>query len=366
MLLRSGRLPAVTLAVALLSIAAAQAGEPPVGGDALKVLPKRPGVELRVANRVVGVATPSQMLTVTRESGDWLWVGRGWLLRDDVVPADASQAFFTAEIEREPSPFAYASRSRAWFQTEHFDEALADADAALRLDPRSAVALKCRGRVRLARGDLQGAIDDLNAALAIDPKLATALNYRGQAYLKAGGYEQAIADATAAITLDPSIAVAYSVRGRALAAVSSYERAVQDFNTLLAMDPAYLPALNNRANALLKLGRYTECIADYTTALAIERGPTFSITAIARIHLDQIQLAIDDLTAAIALDPDAAAAYYHRSTLYRQLGQREKADDDLATSHAARAASQWSAGQRRTLGRGSPRGQRFAEKLTAA
>jgi tetratricopeptide (TPR) repeat protein len=325
------------LSVGLLALSAAQGGEPPVGGDALKVLPKRPGVELRVANRVVGVATPTQMLTVTRESGDWLWVGRGWLMRAEVVPIDQAQAFFTAEIEREPTPFAYASRSRAWFQTEHFDEALADAEAALRLEPKSAVAYKCRGRVRLARGDLQGAIDDLNAALAIDPRLATALNYRAQAYLKAGGYEQAIADATSAINLDPSITVAYSIRGRALAAVSSYERAVQDFNALLAKDPNYLPAINNRANALLKLGRYTDCIADYTAALKIERrADVFYNRAIARIHLDEVRLAIEDLTAAIELDPDAAAAYYHRSTLYRQLGQLENAAADLAKSQHLR------------------------------
>ncbi len=136
--------------VGLLTVGAGQAGEPPVGGDALKVLPRRPGVELRVEGRVVGVATPTQMLTVTRESGDWLWVGRGWLLRDEIVPIEEAQVFFTAEIEREPSAFAYASRSRAWFQSEHFDQALADADAALGLDPRSAVAFKCRGRVRLA------------------------------------------------------------------------------------------------------------------------------------------------------------------------------------------------------------------------
>ncbi|HEX4147064.1 MAG TPA: tetratricopeptide repeat protein [Pirellulales bacterium] len=337
MLVRSGGLFAVTLSVGLLAASAARGGEPPVGGDALKVLPKRPGVELHVSGRVVGVATPSQMLTVSRESGDWLWVGRGWLLRDEVVTADEAQAFFTAMIEHEPTAFAYASRSRAWFQTEKFDQALADAEAALRLEPRSAVAYKCRGRIRLAQGDSAAAIDDLNTALAIDPKLATALNYRAQSYSKAGGFEQAIADATAAITLDPSITVAYSVRGRALAAVSSYERAVQDFDTLLAMDPRYLPALNNRANALLKLGRYAQCIADYTAALAIERrADVFYNRAIARIHLGEVRLAIEDLTTAIELDPDAAAAYYHRSTLYRQLGQIDRAASDLAASQRLR------------------------------
>ena len=46
--------------------------------------------------------------------------------------------------------------------------------------------------------------------------------------------------------------------------------------------------------------------------------------------------AIDDLTAAIELDPDAAAAYYHRATLYRQLGQNEQAAADLATCQRLR------------------------------
>ena len=166
MLLPLGRLLAVTLLVGFLAARGRSGGRAPRRRRCTEsACPSDPGVELRVGNRVVGVATPSQMLTVTKESGDWLWVGRGWLLRDDVVPAEEAQAFFTAEIEREPSAFAYASRSRAWFQTEHFDQALADAEAALRLDPQSAVGFKCRGRVRLAQGDLQGAIDDLNTAL---------------------------------------------------------------------------------------------------------------------------------------------------------------------------------------------------------
>jgi tetratricopeptide (TPR) repeat protein len=323
--------------LAVTAGSAAAAGEPPVGGEGLKVLPKRPGVELRVGDRMIGTATPSQMLTVTRENGDWLWVGRGWIERKETVTIAEAPAFFTAEIEREPSAFAYASRSRAWFQDEHFDKALADAESALRLDPKSAVSYKCRGRVKLAMGNTRGAIDDLNAALEIDPKLATALNYRAQAHLKAGSYERAIADATAAIGLDSSIMVAYSIRGRALAGVSSYERAVRDFSTLLATDPNYLPALNNRGNALLKLARYKECIGDYNKALAIEpRADLYYNRALARIHLSQPQPAIEDLTAAIQLDPQAAAAYYHRATLYRSLGEKSKAAADLAESKRLR------------------------------
>jgi tetratricopeptide (TPR) repeat protein len=332
----TGRL-ALVLGVGLWALStgiAVNATEPAIGS---KVLPKRLGVELRVPDHKASPAVASQMLTVTHVSGDWLWVGQGWILREDVVPADEAVAFFTAQIEREPSAFAHASRSRAWFETEHFDEALADAQAALELDPKSAVGYKCRGRVKLAQGELSAAIDDLTAALKINPELATAYNYRGQAYLKAGAYELAIADASSAIKLDPSMAVAYSTRGRALSAVSSYERAVRDFTSLLALDPSYLPAINNRGNALLKLGRYAECIDDYTAALAIERrADVFYNRAIARIHLGKLPAAVEDLSAAIALDPDAAAAFYHRAQLYRQLGERDKAAADLAECNRLR------------------------------
>ncbi len=309
---RLGRMPAALFWVVLVSIAALHLAERPglAAEDGLaigaKVLPRRPGIELRVGGRNVGHAVASQMLTVTQESGDWLWIGRGWILRQDVVAAEEAVSFFTDQVQHEPSAFAYASRSRAWFQTEHFAEAMADAEKALELEPQSAVALKCRGRIKLATGDLQSAIDDLSTALKIDPELATAYNYRGQAHLKAGAYEEAIRDATAAIDRDPSITVAYSTRGRALSAVSSYERAVRDFSTLLALDPGYLPAINNRGNALFKLARYAECIRDYTAALAIEqRADVFYNRGIARINLGQLQPAIDDLTAAIKLDPEA-------------------------------------------------------------
>jgi hypothetical protein len=52
------------------------------------------------------------------------------------------------------------------------DSAIADSDAALRIDPKHAPSLNNRGMVKLKKGDTAGGNADIAGAKAIDPKIA--------------------------------------------------------------------------------------------------------------------------------------------------------------------------------------------------
>lgn len=79
-------------------------------------------------------------------------------------------------------------------------EALADADAAVRLDPGNAGYLMNRGLIR-AVGDLPGAVADWSAALRIDPELAPAYYSRGVAREALGDRAGASADYERALAI---------------------------------------------------------------------------------------------------------------------------------------------------------------------
>ena len=74
---------------------------------------------------------------------------------------------------------AYVNRAAARFNQAKFEQALADYDRALRINPRIAQAYVGRGAALSAQGDRDGAMRDFNHALAIDGRLYEAYNNRG-------------------------------------------------------------------------------------------------------------------------------------------------------------------------------------------
>ena len=109
----------------------------------------------------------------------------------------------TLLLERDRSnSIAYFRRAEAHQELEHHDAAIADFDAAIRLDPAYANAYLGRGRSRQERGDLAGAIGDFTAALQLNPVLARAYVGRGAALELSGRLPEAMSDYRSALALE--------------------------------------------------------------------------------------------------------------------------------------------------------------------
>lgn len=94
-----------------------------------------------------------------------------------------------------------------------YEEAIAEFDEAIRLDPTLAPAYSNRGGAYSNLGQYQRAIEDYDEAIRLDPQHAPAYSDRGDAYTKLGRHEQSIEDFDEAILLDPQLAIAYADRG---------------------------------------------------------------------------------------------------------------------------------------------------------
>jgi hypothetical protein len=89
-----------------------------------------------------------------------------------------------------------------------FDEAgaiLTRCDAVLQDHPNDVTALVCRAQVLLSKGRLDDALADLNAALRREPKNALAHYHRGRVHLEKEEYRLARQDFAKAIALDPKL-----------------------------------------------------------------------------------------------------------------------------------------------------------------
>jgi tetratricopeptide (TPR) repeat protein len=103
--------------------------------------------------------------------------------------------------------------NRCWLRVindDDLDAALADCDAAVRIDPRSSEALDSRGLVHLKRGEFELAIADYDAALAIEPGRGHYLYGRGIARMRLGQAEGQ-ADLVAAEAAEPGIGETYQL-----------------------------------------------------------------------------------------------------------------------------------------------------------
>jgi len=188
---------------------------------------------------------------------------------------------------------AYTNRGDAWRANQAYDEAIADYNEAIRLDPKFALAYSNRGLARVAKKEVHSnlgnawadawvnawaydqAIADYNEAIRLDPKFALAYFNRGLARYAKQAYDEAIADYDGAIRLDPKFALAYNNRGYVWHAKQDYDKAIADYDGAIRLDPMYALAYNNRGNAWRAKQAYDKAIADYGEAIRLD--PKFAL-----------------------------------------------------------------------------------------
>ena len=207
----------------------------------------------------------------------------------------------TKSLDLKPTSLAYSNRGEAYINVGEYDDAIADYDRIIAIDPNDAAAYNNRGTAKVHKGDYEGAISDCDRAITIDPNNAAAYDNRGVAKLSIGDYDGAIDDCNRAIAIDPNYAAAYNNRGTAKAHKGDHDSAIDDYDRAITIDP------NNNA------------------ALYDNRG-------VAKLSIGDYDGAIDDCSRAIELEPDEALAYRNRGMIWLRLSEWDNAREDLATA----------------------------------
>jgi tetratricopeptide (TPR) repeat protein len=228
-----------------------------------------------------------------------------------------------------------------------------------------------RGTAYLDIGQLDAALADFNAALKIEPGLIEAATNRASIFLKQRNFDQAIADYSAVISREPSHISAIVNRGVAHLKNHELDAAIADFDTARRMDGDSYAARINKSLALLEKGDVSGARAEADSAMAVhptyfwshnlqclimastrqdlagaERecneaqrisGNNYAVfhsVGLVKYQMGQYREAVAAYDKFIKAEPNEPVALYMRGLAKRRLGDAAGADRDLAASRA--------------------------------
>lgn len=215
--------------------------------------------------------------------------------------------------------------------------ALADLDEAVRLGPDLPRAYASRGRLLEDMKEDARAERDYSQAIAIDPNYAFAYRLRGAIRSRTGRNEEALADFEVVGRLRPDDPENLKDRGGVLVRMNRNEEALAELDRALAIDPKNARAYQNRGAAYNNLRRYADAVADLDRAIDLEPENAGARTncGLALFMLGDYERSLEDLGAAVKLAPGNAVVHLNRGNVYAKLGFREQALADYRAAEEA-------------------------------
>lgn len=230
---------------------------------------------------------------------------------------DAVDAFTRALKAQPKNDEVLAYRAAAYVALGKLDDALADAEEAIKLESAFSLAWNTRGYLRWMRGDFKGAVSDYTAAIAYaadDRRVDTGgraqmYQNRGVAWQDAGNTDRALLDFDTCIELQPANPAFYENRGLIYVDKQLFDVAFKDFDRALELDSKNARGYVNRAWAARLMGDFEQAVRDYSQALRLK--PDYGQALIGRgyawIGWERPELAKKDFEAAEKLDVTPAA-----------------------------------------------------------
>ncbi len=228
----------------------------------------------------------------------------------------------------------FAGRAWAHYQLGDDDSATRDATKAIGRNAKDVLAHIARAAA-LGRGKSADALRDADRAVQLDPKSALAFAVRALVQLSAGEVAEAISDADEAVWLDAKLGLAYRVRGMAHARRGTIDLALADMSRAIGSDPRDRVALMARAESYLRRNDTDAALADYEQSLKLEGRDARAVYGRGRCRLAKgdHDAGLSDLDRAIQLDP------HQRAPLVDRGGERiRRGDYRLAVTDFAKAS----------------------------
>ncbi len=290
----------------------------PTGPD-LKLWNGRTSFTPRLSTTIYAVERTEAGQRLLRDSS--LPAKHGWVPAGDVVPLKEAEGYFTAAIQAgDTRSFPFLSRGLVRYHVGEYDLALADLNEALRRDPRSVEALSWRASTHSAMHHREQAFADYDHALQLQPNNPHLLRCRAEITpTSKKEIDRAFADLDRAIQIAPSEPIFRLVRAGCNTALKRRDAALRELQEIIRRFPEPEPFLAAVAG-LAELKEYR--LARAAIHARLDQHPDRDLAYKCHIVLaiiDEIERrhsrARSELAAAIAIDPSKEDAYVFRAAI---------------------------------------------------
>jgi tetratricopeptide (TPR) repeat protein len=191
--------------------------------------------------------------------------------------------------------------------------------------------IEARGAAYYRISNYQRALADYNSAIRLGTKESSSFYNRALVYEKFGAHRRAVSDYDAAIRLQDDNADAHLNRGLILLNANKLDQAIADFTRVLELRPNDTDALANRGIAYAWKNDKARAERDFAIVRKADPSNPVRLRGEALLARDfgDIDLALERLNAALALDPDDKWSLGMRAGVYRQFGEYGKSKQDL-------------------------------------
>ncbi|MEC4984765.1 MAG: tetratricopeptide repeat protein [Oscillatoria sp. PMC 1068.18] len=259
-----------------------------------------------------------------------------WSQREVYLPSrplDDQIEGYNRQIAADPDNLeAYFGRGNRNYELKRYQEAIADYEEVIRLQPDRAIAHFNQGVSYYRANNPDEAAVSFNAAiahtLASDPQsplLAWFYNNLGVVQKEQLPIEQGSSLFLEAIKVDPNYALPYYNRGLLMQSFRGNESAIADYTEAIRISPLFVMPYLNRGRAYY----------DYhLTATDYEVNTVDAVTGETIDNTENYQQAIADYTAVTNLDPTNALAYFQRGIVHYRLKDYDRAIADFTQAIA--------------------------------
>ena len=204
----------------------------------------------------------------------------------------------------------------------------------LKYYPSTALVWENRASYYTEEGRIKEALDDFSKAIAIKPHNPIAYYSRGNLYFNTNSPETlrlALQDYTKAIQYSPGTSEYLVSRGITYFNLNMFDNALQDLNAAERSGPTNQDIYSYRSRIYFKLGQYAKAQPDLEKYLNLNPGNSSmwsNLGMLARLNKQYVN-SLNAFNRAIQMDPDKLDYYYKRSMTYYEMGDIQRARNDL-------------------------------------
>jgi tetratricopeptide (TPR) repeat protein len=234
----------------------------------------------------------------------------------------------------ESSPEIHNNLGRVYLGRGELDEAQAEFERALGLDPNNADALLNMGAIRRAKGRIAEAEHFVKRALQVNPDSIGALAQLAEIKRDQNDLAESIRLYRVALSIDDSQPFVHLGLGDSLQRAGRYEEAERAFISVLELDPDSFEGHYNLGVTYLMQKRLDEAVERFEQALELSpRHPAaaFALNNLGDIHMrrGETERAMERFRQAMEASPGHLESHYNLASLHLTRGEIDQAIDLL-------------------------------------